>query len=190
MVVSAVSGVVGGDAFAGLFRRGVRDVHRAVFGRDEDTVTLTVVDAGRRRRRGAAGARPGLATEIEAREGSRWSSATLGSATGDLVRLARDVRVLAYVLALLAVAAAAARCALAADRRRAASRLGVAIAVAGVVIVVVEAVAGALVLDRFGDPDARAAAAAVWDAYLGDLRTTGWLLAGAGRRARGRRARR
>ena len=30
------------------------------------------------------------------------------------------------------------------------------------------------------DPDARAAAAGVWDAFLGDLRTAGWVLAGAG----------
>jgi hypothetical protein len=30
LIVSAVSGIVGGGAFAGLFRRGVRDAHRAV----------------------------------------------------------------------------------------------------------------------------------------------------------------
>ena len=30
------------------------------------------------------------------------------------------------------------------------------------------------------DPENRAAAGAVWDAFLGDLRTLGWLLAGAG----------
>lgn len=46
LVASTVSGVVGGDAFASLFRRGVRDVHRAVFQRDADTATLTIVDAG------------------------------------------------------------------------------------------------------------------------------------------------
>jgi hypothetical protein len=38
--------VVGGDAFASLFRRGVRDVRAAVFQRDQDTFTLTVADAG------------------------------------------------------------------------------------------------------------------------------------------------
>jgi hypothetical protein len=90
------------------------------------------------------------------------------------------VRVLAYVLALLAEAAAAGAVAWAANRRQAVSRLGLAIVVAGVVIAIAEAVLGATVLDRFSDPDARAAAAAVWDAYLGDLRTTGWLIAGSG----------
>jgi hypothetical protein len=52
--------------------------------------------------------------------------------------------------------------------------------VAGVAVVLVEVVARALILDHFGGPGARAAASAVWDAYLGDLRSTGWLIAGAG----------
>ena len=40
--------------------------------------------------------------------------------------------------------------------------------------------ARAVVLDRVDEPDERAAAGAVWDAFLGDLRTAGWLLAGVG----------
>jgi hypothetical protein len=46
-VVSAVSGVIGGDAFASPFRRGVRNVHGAVFRRVQDAITLTIVDVGR-----------------------------------------------------------------------------------------------------------------------------------------------
>ena len=37
LIESAVSGIVGGGAFSGLFRTAVRDVHRAVFDRDENT---------------------------------------------------------------------------------------------------------------------------------------------------------
>ena len=58
-------------------------------------------------------------------------------------------------------------------------QLGVGVAAAGVLIVVVYAIARAIALDRFHDPDDRAAAGGVWDAFLGDLRTFGWLLAGA-----------
>ena len=174
---SAVSGVVGGDAFGSLFRSGVGDVHRAVLRGDEDTVTLTVRDVGVLAAEALRVLRPELATELEARE----SAALLDYAFDtDLVRVANDVRLLAYVLALLAVAAAAALVFLAEDRRAAVARLGFTVLVSGAVIVVAQAVAGVLVLDRFEDPDARAAATAVWDAYLGDLRTTGWLLAGAG----------
>src|SRR4051794_17037170 len=45
-VLAAVSGAVGSDAFASLFRNGVRDVHAAVFRNQQDTLTLTVVDLG------------------------------------------------------------------------------------------------------------------------------------------------
>ncbi len=174
---SAVSGVVGGDAFGSLFRSGVGDVHRAVLRGDEDTVTLTVRDVGVLAAEALRVLRPDLATELEAREGAALLDYAFDT---DLVRFANDVRLLAYVLALLAAAAAAALVLLAEDRRSAVARLGFTVLVSGAVIVVAQAVAGVLVLERFQDTDARAAAAAVWDAYLGDLRTTGWLIAGAG----------
>ena len=50
----------------------------------------------------------------------------------------------------------------------------------GVAIIAAYAIARAFVLDRFHDPDSRAAASAVWAAFLGDLRTFGWVLIGAG----------
>jgi hypothetical protein len=180
VVVSAVSGLVGGDAFSSLFRRGVRDVHGALFRGNQDTLTLTVLDVGVVVAEALRVLRPDLASEIGAREPVALLGRDLGPVPGDLVRLARDVRILAVVPALLAVAAAAGLFVLSADRRAAAARLGLAVAVAGVVIVMAQAVARAVVLDRFDDPDARAAAGAVWDAYLGDLRAAGWLIAGTG----------
>src|SRR3954465_5014532 len=38
LIESVVSSVVGSRAFTGLFRAGVRDAHRALFQRDQDTV--------------------------------------------------------------------------------------------------------------------------------------------------------
>jgi hypothetical protein len=84
------------------------------------------------------------------------------------------------VLALLTVAAAAGALFLTADRRRTAARLGFGMAAAGVVVLIGYAVARALALGTVGEPDDRVAAGEVWNAFLGDLRTTGWLLAGAG----------
>src|SRR3954451_19767811 len=46
IIESVTSTVAGSGAFATLFRAGVRDVHRAVFRRDQDTVTLTLNDVG------------------------------------------------------------------------------------------------------------------------------------------------
>ena len=66
LIVSAVSSIVGGGAFASLFRRAVRDAHRAVFARDEDTVTLTLVDVGTVAGAALEKLRPDLAAKLEA----------------------------------------------------------------------------------------------------------------------------
>lgn len=171
--LSTVSGAVGGDAFASLFRRGVRDMHRAVFQRDEDTATLAIADVAIVVAAALREFEPDLASELESDQRIVLLNRDIGDATGDLARLARDVRVLAYVLAGLTLAAAIAAVAVSTDRRGAAARLGLAIALAGMVIVAGDVVARALVLDRVSEPDDRAAAAAVWDAFLGDLRTAG-----------------
>ena len=180
LIVSAVSGVVSGGAFAGLFRRAVRDAHRAVFAHDQDTVTLTLVDVGTVAGAALEKLRPDLAAKLEATNRIDLLSRRIGSVTGDLARTAERVRLLAVVLALLTLAAAGAALFLTADRRRVASRLGAGMAAAGVLVLIGYAVARTLTLATVSDPDARAAAGGVWDAFLGDLRTTGWVLAGAG----------
>ena len=180
LIVSAVSTVVSGGAFAGLFRRAVRDAHRAVFARDEDTVTLTLVDVGTVAGAALEKLRPDLAAKLEATNRVDLLSRRIGGVTGDLARTAERVRLLAVVLALLTLAAAGAALLLTADRRRVASRLGAGMAAAGVLVLIGYAVARTLTLATVSDPDARAAAAGVWNAFLGDLRTAGWVLAGAG----------
>ncbi len=59
IIESIASSVVGSGAFTDLFRSAVRDVHRAVFDRDKDTVTLTVADVGTVLAAGAAAGAPG-----------------------------------------------------------------------------------------------------------------------------------
>jgi hypothetical protein len=49
-----------------------------------------------------------------------------------------------------------------------------------VVVVVALGVLRSVALDSVEGPDERAAAGAVWDAFLGDLRTAGWILVGCG----------
>jgi hypothetical protein len=180
LVASVVSGAVGGDAFAGLLRRGVSDVHAAVFHGKQDTATLTLVDVAVVVAAALRELDPQLAAELKTNERVTLLSDHLGGAAGDGVRLARSLRVLAYVLAGLTLAAAGAALVLSGDRRRTAFQLGCGAIAAGVLIAAFDVVARALVLSRVRDPDQRAAAGAVWDAFLGDLRTAGWLIAGAG----------
>ena len=180
LIVAAVSGIVGGGAFRSLFRRAARDAHRAVFTRDQDTVTLTLVDVGTVAGEAIEKVRSDIASKLEESSRIELVRRRIGGVTGDLARTADRVRVLALLLAALTLAAAGGALALAADRRRTASRLGLGMAAAGVLVLIAYAVARAIVLGTISDPDNRAAAGDVWGAFLGDLRTAGWVLAAAG----------
>ena len=180
IIASAVSGIVGGGAFRSLFRRAVLDAHRAIFERDRDTLTLTLADVGTVVAAALEKVEPELAADLDAGDRVVLVKRRLGSLTGDVVRIGDRVRILAYVLAALSLAAAAAALAVSRDRRRTAAQLGLGLAAAGVTVVVVHTVARAIVVNRLSGADSRDATAAVWDAFLGDLRSLGWVLAGSG----------
>jgi hypothetical protein len=180
VIASAIGSVIGGAAFRSLFRRAALDVHGAVLDHDENTITLTLVDVGTVASAALKALDPKVAAKVQASGRVVVTEQRIGSATGDLARTARTVRVLAFILAALTLVAAAAALVVSPDRRHTASRLGLGIAAAGVTVVIAYTIARAIVLARFDDPEDRAAAAGVWGAFLGDLRTWGWLLAGAG----------
>ena len=180
LIASAISGVVGARAFGSLFHRAALDAHRAFFEHDQNTVTLTVADIGTVAAAAVRSVRPALARDLQESGRITIVDRDVGAAGGTAARIARDVRILAYVLAALALVAAVAALVVTPDRHHTASRLGVGIAVAGVTIIVAYTIARAFVLDSFHDPDDRAAASAVWAAFLGDLRTFGWVLVGTG----------
>ena len=149
-----------------------------MFRGDEDTVTLTLVDVAIVVAAALRALDPELAASIEATSASSCCSSDLGGVTGDVLRLARRLRVLALVLAGLTLAAAAAALALSRDRRRTAAQLGAGVAVAGVAIVAADTIARGARARRAST--SRTCGRPAWDAFLGDLRTAGWLIAGAG----------
>jgi hypothetical protein len=180
IIASAISGIVGGGAFGSLFHRAALDTHRAVFHRDEDTVTLTLVDIGTVLGAALEQLRPTLAKQVQDSGQVVVVKENIGSVASTLARIARDVRIVAYALAALTLAGAIAALSVSPDRRSTALHLGIGLAAAGVAVAVTYAIARALVLDRIHDPDDRAAAGGVWDSFLGDLRTFAWVLAGSG----------
>jgi hypothetical protein len=180
IIESIASGVVGSGAFSDLFRSAVRDVHRAVFDRDENTVTLTVTDVGTVLAAGLQEVRPALADEVGATERVELVKRDLGSASGDAVRVADKIRLLALVLLVLSLLLVAGALAASTDKRQTVVELGIGTAIAGVLLVVIYGLARSLAIDQVDGPENRAAAGAVWDAFLLDLRTAAWILAGAG----------
>jgi hypothetical protein len=180
LIESVASSVVGGRAFTGLFRTAVRDVHRAVFDRDRDTVTLTVADVGTVLGSALQAVRPSVARKVETTGTVEVVRRDLGSIGGDLARIGDRIRSLALLLLVLSVVLVAGALIASPDRRRTVVGLGVGAAVGGVLLLVALGVVRSLAVDQVEGPEARAAAAAVWDAFLGDLRTATWILAGSG----------
>ena len=180
VIQSVVSSVVGGRAFTGAFRSGVRDVHRAVFDRDQHTLTLTAADVGTLVAAGLEAVQPTLARRMKTTQRVEVVRRDIGSVSTKAARTADTVRLLAPLLLLLAILAAAAAVYLSADRRRTVVHLGFGMAVAGTVLVVGLGIARSVVIDDVSGPESRAAVRAVWDAFLKDLRTAGWIVAGAG----------
>lgn len=180
LIQSAVSSVIGGRAFGGVFRSGIRDVHRAVFDRDQNTVTLALTDAGTVVATGLEALRPQLARKVDATRRVEVVRRDIGGVSATAARAADAVRVLAPVLLVLAIAFAAGALWLSGDRRRTVVRLGIGVAVAGLACIVAWDVGRALAAGTVDGPDARDAVDALWDAFLGDLRTAAWILGGSG----------
>jgi uncharacterized membrane protein HdeD (DUF308 family) len=179
IISSAVAGIVGGGAFRSLFRRAVLDAHRAVLSRDQNTITLTLADVGIVAATALQKLSPALAAELHDSGAVTVLRRHLAEG-GDLARTAQRLRALAYALAALTLIATAAALALSPDRRRTVAALGVGAIVVGVTIVAGLSLARGVALGHVSGAEERGAAGAIWDAYLADLRTWGWLLAGSG----------
>jgi len=180
IIEQVTADIVGGAAFGQLFRAAVLDVHRATFERSSDTVTLTLLDVGTVVEAALEQVRPSLAAQIPDDTRVTVLRRDVDERLTAIAGRAERLQVLAVVLAGLALALAAAGIALAPDRRRAVARLGAGTAAVGIVIVVGYAAVRSIALERVSGAENREAAAAVWDAFLADLRTAGWVLAGSG----------
>jgi hypothetical protein len=180
VIESVASSVVGSNAFTGLFRSAVRDVHRAVFQRDQHTVTLTVADVGTVLAAALQVVKPSLADQVGTTDRVSIVTRDIGDVSASAVRVADTVRVLAFLLAALYLALAGAAVAISPDRRRTVVALGIGAATAGIVLAVAYGVVRSIAVDHVEGAENRAAAGAVWDAFLGDLRTLAWIVAGSG----------
>ena len=180
IIESVASEIVGGRAFTGLFRKAVRDLHRALFKRDRNTVTLTVADVGTVLAAALEQLRPSLADELESTERVELVKRNIGSLSATLADIAERVQLLAIFLLLASLLLVAGALFVSADRRQTVVELGVGAAVVGIVLVLAYSAGRSIAVEQIDGPDEQAAARAVWDAFLGDLRTMAWILAASG----------
>jgi len=180
LIEGVVSSVVASNAFAGLFRAGVRDVHRAVLHHDRNTVTLTVADVGTLAAAGLEALKPKLAGQVRSTRLVRLIRDNVGTIPAKAMRIADDVQLLAVLLAIFAVLAAGGAVAVASDRRHACVELGISVAVAGVLLILVLTIGEQVARAQVIGGAARSAVGAVYNAFLDDLRTEAWIIAGIG----------
>ena len=181
IIESAVSGVVGSSAFTNLFRAAVGDVHRAFFQNSQGTLTLAVGDVGTVVAAALEKLHPKLADQVD-HSASNVSllSRDVGSLSATAAHAASEVRWIATVLIALFIALAIAAVAVAPESRRAFVGLGIGAIVVGFLIAASLGIARSVAVHHADGPDAQAAAGVVWDAFLGDLHTAGWIIAGIG----------
>ena len=180
IIESVASEIVGGRAFTGLFRKAVRDLHRALFKHDRNTVTLTVTDVGTVLAAALEQLRPALADELKSTERVELVTSDIGSLSATFADISERVQLLALFLLLLSLAMVGGALAISSDRRQTVVQLGVGSAVAGVLLVMAYAVTRSIAVGHVEGPEEQAAARAVFDAFLGDLRTAAWIVAASG----------
>ncbi len=179
LVRSIAGAIVESRAFAALFRRAVIEAHAAVVQHSGGRVLVTVADLGVLVQGVLDRFAPAAARTIAADRVSTLITIRPDSGLLDIVRIARQVYSLAWVLAVLAVLAGAAAILTSPHRRRTARQLGIGLAVAGVAEVVLLTL-GHAIAEQVAPPGRGAAAGAVWSAFLGGLRVQALLLAAAG----------
>jgi hypothetical protein len=180
IIEAVATEIVGGRAFTGLYRIAVRDAHRALFKRDKNTVTLTIADVGTILAAALERLRPSLAEELRSTERVEIVRENIGSLSATLADIAERVQILAILLIVLSLVFAAGALIVAADKRDTVIELGLGFAAAGGLLVVAYSIARSAVVNELEAPEEQAAARAVWDAFLGDLRTAAWILGGSG----------
>jgi hypothetical protein len=176
IIQSAASAVVGSRAFTNLFRVAVRDLHRALFKRDQDTLTLTLADLRTVLAAALAQVAPSVAADVRSARRVDLIERDIGALSASLVRIADKVDLLAVLLLVAWIALVGAALWSSPERRRTVVELGIGAAAGGVLLLVAYGVLRSLAIGQVDGPGQRAAAAAVWDAFLKDLRSATLIL--------------
>ena len=177
ILISVTSGIIGTKAFESIFRQAAERAHRTVFTRDGDSLVLSLADGSALAIDGLRTVSPELAKEIPDDATSRLNDLIESKTAIAIAAAAEDLRVFGLVLPVVALVLLVAAAWIDRDRRRSLLAVAISVAVSFGFGLAVLLVGRALVLSQFGE-DLHDAGAAVWDAYLGGLRT--WLILGTG----------
>lgn len=178
LVRSLAGGIMGGAAFASLLRRAMREAHLAVIERDRPALTVRVADVGTL----VAGVLERFAPESARIIGAERAATLLTLRPGEgllgVVRVARRVYSLAWLVVLLAVAAALGAVWISPRRRRTVRQLAIGMALGAMAVVALLTV-GRAVAEQAASAGRGVVVGALWNSFLNGLRVQALLLAAA-----------
>ena len=183
LIVATARGAVSSSAFQALVRTAARTAHRGLFAEGTRTVMVSVPDVGVLLRSALAKASPSVAERVPVRVQGVLTSIGQSGVDRAVLRLwdvSRRSQWLAGSLALGGALLALAGVLVAPAPRDAVARLGIDLLVAGLALFLLAAGGGAVVGLLPDDALARRAAAGLWDAFTGSLRTWAFVLGATG----------
>ena len=172
-----VEALVGTPPFQRLVRAAAAQSHGLLFERDDNSLVFDLADVSTVVLSGMRSVSPDIAKRVPDDVDARLVDVRERNFAGDTLEAADTVRRLATWLPVLAVLLLAGALVLAADRRRALTRYGLALGMSGIVAVVALSTGRAVLLDSIEGTDEipradiQAAVGSVWDSFLGDLRS-------------------
>ena len=179
LIRTVTAGVVSSAPFAAVFHQAVLQAHAAVVGHHRPRALVNVADAAVLIQGVLQRLAPGAAATVGAERTVQLLDVHPPGAVRDVVRAARAVYTVAWALALVALVLAAAAVWSSTDRARTAWQLGVGLVFGGLVVVCL-CLVGTAIVQQTAPAGRGAAAAAVWRALAGGLRSEALWLAGAG----------
>jgi hypothetical protein len=180
LITTVVDTVVSTEQFRGVVHLAAEQAHRLMFDRGGN-VAFSIADAGTVVVSALRTLAPDVAAKIPEDLDAKLLDLRRQSFAVRTLRIADKIRLLGWVLPLVGLTLLALSVAITPRRRLAVTRCAVALAVAGAavffdLILLRHATLSHLYgSEELGNADVRAAAGALWDAYLGDL--SSWALA-------------
>ena len=182
-ILATANGAVSSSSFQALARATARAAHASLFSKGGRSVIVSVPDVGVLLKNALARTNPALAAKVPARV--QGILASLGDSQVDRIvmrlwQIARRSFWLAAILFLAGPLLAVTGVLTASSRRRGLVRLGLDLMVAGAVLLLLVPAGRAIVSLLPHDALAGRAAAGLWDAFTGNLRTWAYTFLGMG----------
>jgi hypothetical protein len=178
-VRAITGGIVSSGAFAGLFHRAALEVHASFVSGHGGPILLTVADASVLIQGALERLAPEAAGQLAVDRLATLGSLRPGGAVLDVIRIVRRLYAIAWVLAAASIGLALLALWLSRDRRRAAQRLGIGLALGGLTLAALYAIGGDVAV-RLAVPGRSGVVSAAWRAFGHGLFVQALLVAGAG----------